>query len=108
DLDRLQIFLRQLFRNRLALAGAVIILVFFAMSIFAPLIAGPYPTPVQGAVTLDPPSNAHILGTDYHGRDIFPLLVSGGRLALLIQSSASADARTLDLFNGLISGFYRL
>ena len=106
DLDRLQIFLRQLFRNRLAFAGAVIILVFFAMSIFAPLIAGPYPTPVQGAATLDPPSNAHILGTDYQGRDIFTLLVYGGRISLLIGFSASAVAMVLGTLVGLIGGFY--
>ena len=92
DLKRLESFLGILFKNRLALAGLVIILVFFALSALAPVLVGAYPTPVQGSATLQPPSDAHRLGTDYQGRDILTLLLYGGRISLLIGFSASAVA----------------
>src|SRR2546426_12242383 len=48
---RLVRLFRELVRNRLALAGLVIIIVFLAISILAPVLVGPYPSPVQGAAT---------------------------------------------------------
>ena len=106
DLKRLESFLRILFKNRLALAGLVIILVFFALSALAPVLVGAYPTPVQGSATLQPPSDAHRLGTDYQGRDILTLLLYGGRISLLIGFSASAVAMILGTLVGLVGGYY--
>jgi len=97
---------RELVRNRLALAGLVIILVFLVISILAPILVGSYPSPVQGGATLQPPSNAHLLGTDYQGRDILTLLAYGGRVSLLIGFSSSAVAMLLGTAVGLIGGFY--
>jgi len=103
---RLQKLLRELVRQRIALVGLVIITASIAISVLAPVLVGPYPSAVQGAATLQPPSSQHLLGTDYQGRDILTLLAYGGQISLLIGFSASAVAMILGTAVGLIGGFY--
>jgi len=103
---RLQKLLRELVRQRIALVGLVIITASIAISVLAPVLVGPYPSSVQGAATLQPPSSEHLLGTDYQGRDILTLLAYGGQISLLIGFSASAVAMILGTAVGLIGGFY--
>ncbi|MFA5897144.1 MAG: hypothetical protein WC985_09630 [Thermoplasmata archaeon] len=54
-----------LLRNKLALAGLVIILVFLALALLAPILVGPYPNQSQRGTPLRAPSSAHPLGTDW-------------------------------------------
>jgi len=103
---RLQKLLRELVRRRIALVGLFIITASIAISVLAPVLVGPYPSAVQGAATLQPPSSQHLLGTDYQGRDILTLLAYGGQISLLIGFSASAVAMILGTAVGLIGGFY--
>jgi peptide/nickel transport system permease protein len=106
DLERLRKFLIQLFRHKMALAGLVIIVFFVIMSIAAPLIAGPYPTPDEATFPLQAPSAAHPLGTDAFGFDVFTLLMYGGRVSLLIAFIASGVAMVVGTGVGLAAGYY--
>jgi len=106
DLTRFRKFMLQVLRNKLAFTGLVIILFFIVLSLSAPLIVGPYPTQFQRTTTELPPSNQHLLGTDWQGYDTFTLLLYGGQVSLLIAFTASAVAMLVGTGIGLVAGYY--
>lgn len=71
-------------RNRLAVAGALVILIFALAALLAPLIA-PYDYAHQDYDAIfQGPSGAHWLGTDALGRDVFSRLLEGARISLSV------------------------
>jgi len=79
---------RRFVRHRLALAGAVVIVVFFLASALAPLIA-PYDpvSDLNPRARFKPPlSPGHLLGTDDLGRDVLTRLIFAGRVSLVVGS----------------------
>lgn len=97
-------------RDRLALAGAVIYLVFILMALFAPLIAPYHPQQViqEGGIWLanEAPSARFPLGTTNLGRDIFSQLLYGARTALLVGFSAALAVAVIGSLVGLVAGYY--
>ena len=87
---------RRFFRNRLAVAGLVIVTVFLAAALFAPLLAPfGYAEAYFDRTRLFPFQNPlHPLGTDELGRDLLSRLIYGARtslfVALLVQGVAFA------------------
>jgi peptide/nickel transport system permease protein len=73
---------RWLRRYGLASFGALIILAWVAVAIFAPLLARHAPDVVDVTQRLRPPSASHWLGTDALGRDVFARLLYGSRISL--------------------------
>ena len=73
---------RWLRRYGLASIGALIILAWVAVAIFAPLLARHAPDVVDVTQRLRPPSASHWLGTDALGRDVFARLLYGSRISL--------------------------
>jgi peptide/nickel transport system permease protein len=97
---------RRLRRNVGAMVGLAILVLVLLLALFADLIM-PYdplkPYPVNA---LEPPSAAHLFGTDDIGRDIFSRVIAGSRIsfqvALMVLTVASAIGVTL----GAIAGYY--
>lgn len=107
DLKRFQKFLRNLVRNRIALVGLLIVLMFTVFAIAAPYLVGPYPTPLdRDPNVLQAPSASHLLGTDRSGYDILTILVYGSRISLLVGFSSAAVAMLLGTSFGLVAGYY--
>ncbi len=106
DLLRFRKFMGQVLRNRLAMTGLVIILVFVGMAILAPVLVGPYPGFLGLPAPFQAPSAAHPLGTDRIGRDILTLLVYGSQISLIVGLAASAVAMVVGTGVGLLAGFY--
>lgn len=76
--------LRRLLGNRLALAGAVLVLAFVLVALLAPLIA-PYDPVKQNYLALnETPSHSHVLGTDNLGRDVLSRLMYGARTSIAV------------------------
>ena len=74
------------------------------VAIFAPLIA-PY-APTDGSFEpLEPPSGAHLLGTNVGGQDIFSQLIYGARVSLLVGLLGGTLATLIALVIGMISGY---
>ena len=96
--------LRRLVRNRIALLGVGCIALFLAMALLAPVIA-PYP-PNAGSLDqgLQPPSAAHLMGTDLQGRDEFSRILYGARISLLVGLSSMLVALLLGGFIGAVAG----
>ena len=92
-------------QHRLALAGAVVLVLVTLAAIFAPLIApyNPYvPDPFNMAAG---PSAQHLLGTDQNGSDVLSRLIYGGRYSLGIGVSAALISTIIGLVAGAVAGW---
>ena len=98
--------LRRLCRNRLALFGAVFLLLIVLLSVFAPwLTQYEYfeQDLVLGAIG---PCREHWFGTDTLGRDLFTRVSYGGRISLLVGACATSVSLTIGVLWGTISGYF--
>ena len=103
---------QRFFRDRLAIASAVIVLLFVGGAIAAPLIAPYDPTQqLPEGLTLQgspvPPSQRFWLGTDLLGRDLLSRLLYGTRTSLLVGLVANSVAVLLGTFLGALAGYLR-
>ena len=81
--------LRRFLRHRLAVIGLALLTVIILMALFADVISNkPFFTDVK-AVS-QPPSAAHLLGTDRSGRDVLARVVHGARTSLVVGLGAVA------------------
>jgi peptide/nickel transport system permease protein len=99
-------FWRRLFRDKLAIAGLIIVLSFFVLSVFTPLIAPYDPDIIDVDKILVPPSAAHIFGTDDLGRDVFTRILYGAGISLKVGFVAVGIAVIIGALLGAISGYY--
>jgi peptide/nickel transport system permease protein len=99
-------------RDRLALCGLIVIVVFIAAAIMAPVIA-PYSPSEQffDGLTLEgsplPPNARFWFGTDTNGRDQFSRLLYGAQTSLLIGIVANGIAVVVGTFLGVVAGYLR-
>ncbi|HEV2528176.1 MAG TPA: ABC transporter permease [Thermomicrobiales bacterium] len=92
--------------NRLALAGAIILIAAATVAILAPLLATHDPRDQSLLNRLSPPSSEYRLGTDELGRDEFSRLVWGARNSLFIGFAGTAGGLLLGTVIGLAAGFF--
>lgn len=93
-------------KNRLAVVGLVVIVLFIIMAVFAPLIS-PYDYAKQDLTsTYQTPNSKHLLGTDNLGRDMLSRIMYGARISLVIGFSSVLVSLILGGILGCIAGFY--
>lgn len=92
--------------NPLATTGAVFVVIFLLLAVFAPWIAPQDPAHIDLPSRLAPPSAAHRCGTDELGRDILSRLIYGSRISMLVGSFVVAGSLGLGLIIGSIAGYY--
>ncbi len=98
--------LKQLRKNRFAIAGLFILVFFILAGIFAPLIT-PYGYEEQVLTDrLQSPSSQHWLGTDDLGRDIFTRVSYGARLSLQVGFFAVIGALVFGTLLGIVAGYF--
>jgi peptide/nickel transport system permease protein len=97
--------LRQLQRNRMALAGALIVAAMFFLALAAPLW-GRDPGAIDIASKLLSPTWFHPMGTDDLGRDVLARILYGARISLLVGFVAVGIATLLGIVVGALAGFY--
>jgi peptide/nickel transport system permease protein len=93
-------------KNRLSVAGAVIVLLLVLTAISAPIIAPYDPTTIDVYNVLSPPDKTHLLGTDELGRDLLSRIIWGSRVSLKVGFVAVGIAITIGIFIGSMAGFY--
>ncbi len=91
-------------RNRLAVAGAIIILIVVLAAIFAPLICKYDFSHTDLLHVLAPPSADHWLGTDNLGRDLFARMLYGARTSLSVGIFAQLIVILIGLPIGAFAG----
>lgn len=99
---------RRFWRSTSGRIGLVLTLGLFAIALFAPILR-PYEfgSDRDFITRLQPPSIAHLLGTDGLGRDLLTLIWYGIRTSLLISLVSVGIGATIGLILGLIAGYFR-
>lgn len=93
-------------RNKLSVAGAIIVLALILTSLLAPVIAPYDPTSIDVYDVLSPPSREHLLGTDELGRDLLSRIIWGSRVSLKVGFVAVGIAIMIGILIGSLAGFY--
>lgn len=99
-------FWYRLKKNKLALAGGVIVITMFLISIFAPLLAPYNPNHIDIENILASPNWAHPLGTDELGRDVLSRMIWGSRISLKVGFVAVGISAFIGIVIGSLAGFY--
>jgi ABC-type dipeptide/oligopeptide/nickel transport system permease subunit len=105
--------LSQLWRNKTAIAGLIIVTGFILMAIFAPFLSPHNPVETSLYDQLKPPvwhetgSWKNVLGTDELGRDTLSRIIYGARVSLTVAIVSVGIAFTLGTLLGCISGYYK-
>jgi len=94
-------------RNRLAVVGLAIVVLFIIVAVFAPWLAPYNPNKQVLRDQLQASSSAHWLGTDDVGRDILSRIIIGSRISLLVGLIATGIGAVLGTLAGLLAGYYR-
>ena len=94
-----------------AMIGAIVLLLFVLMAIFAPVIAPASMLDVTKQLDVPryaPPSLAHPLGTDDLGREIWARIVWGSRVSLLVGVAATLMSMVIGTLMGLAGGHFEI
>jgi peptide/nickel transport system permease protein len=97
---------RRFSRHRVALAGGVVIALLVLLAALAGVIAPYRVDEIDLSARLQPPSPAHLLGTDTIGHDVLTRLLYAGRVSLLVGFSAAVVASSVGTVVGGLAGFY--
>ncbi|MCO5090016.1 ABC transporter permease [Bosea sp. (in: a-proteobacteria)] len=100
-------FFRALFRRRLVLVAALVLLVAFVLALFAPWLSPFDPGAMRVVRRLRPPGEVNWFGTDELGRDIFSRVVWGARASLGIGFSVVVISITAGAVLGLLAGYFK-
>jgi len=93
-------------RNKAALFGGALLLVYLFTALFASVLYSRSPSAPNLIMSLEPPSQAHVLGTDELGRSILGRIIWGSRVSLLIAVGVVSVGLILGVPLGLVSGYY--
>lgn len=113
---------RELIKNKSALAGLIVLVVFVALGVLAPVIAPFSPIVMNTEVPFTPPSlesvpvgrtaggkevrlGPFIMGTDQYGRDVFSRVLHGTTVSLQVAIICNAIGLFFGTTLGLISGY---
>src|SRR5207253_2193050 len=97
--------LRRLRKNRLAMAGGVVILLLCLIAVFADVLAPlPYTKTNFGRLN-ESPSRQYPLGTDALGRDVFSRMIYGARVSMLVGLGAQLIVVAIGVPIGALSGY---
>jgi len=99
--EKLHLFLR----NSQGMFGLVLVLLFFASAIFAPLLAPYDPNQLDIPARMSGPTADHWAGTDQLGRDTFSRVLYGGRVALKIAAIGVSVSLFMGLLLGMLAGY---
>ncbi len=96
---------QQLLRDKRAMASIILLTVIIFSTVFSSFIS-PYDPLSQEFDILQPPSSAHLLGTDDLGRDLFTRILIGARVSLFVGVVAVTISMLLGVAMGVLSGYY--
>ena len=93
-------------RNKVALVGSFLILVYVLSALFAPVLFPDNPSAPNLIKSLESPTLKDPLGTDELGRSILGRIIYGSRISLIIAVGVVFVGIVFGIPLGLISGYY--
>jgi ABC-type dipeptide/oligopeptide/nickel transport system permease subunit len=94
-------------RNKAALLGGILIVIYVTSALFAPVLFRGNPSAPNLMNSLESPSVKYPLGTDELGRSILGRIIYGSRVSLLIAVGVVSVGIIIGIPLGLVSGYYR-
>jgi peptide/nickel transport system permease protein len=101
-----QDFWYRFLRNKMAVAGSVVVIFLFIISILSSWIAPYDPSEINLKAVLMPPSCTHIFGTDQLGRDVFSRMIWGAQISLKVGFVATGISIFIGAILGALAGYY--
>jgi oligopeptide transport system permease protein len=98
--------LRRLLRNRLALAGLVVVAALCLLAVFADFLAPYSYTKTNFSRLNEPPSRNYPLGTDQIGRDLLSRMIYGARISMIVGLGAQIIIVLIGVPIGALSGWF--
>ncbi|HEV8307704.1 MAG TPA: ABC transporter permease [Methylomirabilota bacterium] len=98
--------LRRLVRNRLAVAGGLVVVVLCLLAIFADVLAPYSYTKTNFGRLNESPSRDYPLGTDQLGRDMVSRMIYGARVSMLVGLGAQLVVVLIGVPVGALSGYW--
>lgn len=99
-------FWNQFKKNKPAVLGLIIVIIFIFLAFFAPIISPYEPATQDLANRFASPSSEHLFGTDNFGRDIFSNVIYGARISLFIGFFSTVIALIFGTILGALAGYY--
>lgn len=99
-------FRKRFWKNRMAVAGSVIVVLLFVVSLLAPWLAPYDPNAIDLKNVLAPPSGGHPFGTDPLGRDVLSRMIWGAGISLKVGFVATGIAILIGTMLGAVAGYY--
>ena len=97
---------RRLKQNRAAVVSGVVLVVLLLCCVLVPWLS-PYAYDRQDlALGASPPSAAHWMGTDFHGRDLMARVFYGGRVSFAVGIIATVVAFVIGVTWGGVAGYF--
>lgn len=93
--------------NRVALLSGVLLSAILLSAVFATAITGDDAFLIRPRQRLRPPGAEFWFGTDALGRDVFALVLHGGRISLLVGLLAALAGAAIGTVIGLLTGYLR-
>jgi peptide/nickel transport system permease protein len=93
-------------RNRLAMAGVLLVLLLIIAAIFAPWIAPHDPYKVNLEAQFLAPGRQFWLGTDMYGRDVLSRIIYGARISLVIGLVPTLISTAIGTLLGVVAGYF--
>ena len=93
-------------RNRIAVAGGIVVTLLFVVSLLASWISPYDPNEINLQEVLSHPSWAHLFGTDQLGRDVFSRMIWGAGISLKVGFVATGVSICIGVILGALAGYY--
>ena len=104
--SQFSLVMKRLSKNKLAMAGFVIILILFLLAILSSWIMPYNYDEMNMAERFAGPSLKHLCGTDEMGRDIFSRLLYGARASLSLGFLATIISTVIGMAIGSVVGYF--
>jgi peptide/nickel transport system permease protein len=89
----------------LGAVGALIVVLFVLVALFAPYLTTYDPTSTNARSSLAAPTELHFLGADFMGRDMWSRIIYGARISLIVGIGSAVLGSVIGVILGLASGY---
>lgn len=93
-------------KNKLALAGLIVLIIFIILAVASPLFAPYDPFEMNTEHMLELPNSQHPFGTDQFGRDILSRIIYGTRISFKVGIISVGISLIVGTAMGVAAGYY--